>query len=34
LKFHHSIGFREVGQQDTDGGKKTVSLLELPLKKP
>ena len=32
LKFHHSIGFREVGQQDTDGGKKTVSLLELPLK--
>ena len=31
LKFHHSIGFREVGQQDTDGGKKTVSLLELPL---
>ncbi len=31
LKFHHAIGFREVGQQDTDGGKKTVSLLELPL---
>jgi uncharacterized protein len=31
LKFHHSIGFREVGQQDTDGGEKTVSLLELPL---
>lgn len=31
LKFHHSIGFREVGQQDTDGGNKTVSLLELPL---
>lgn len=31
LKFHHSVGFREVGQQDTDGGKKTVSLLELPL---
>ncbi len=31
LKFHQSIGFREVGQQDTDGGKKTVSLLELPL---
>ena len=27
LLFHHSIGFREVGQQDTDGGKKTVSLL-------
>ncbi len=34
LKFHHSIGFREVGQQDTDGGKKTVSLLELPLANP
>ncbi|MCE9621922.1 MAG: GNAT family N-acetyltransferase [Actinomycetia bacterium] len=34
LKFHHSIGFREVGQQDTDGGKKTVSLLELPLNQP
>ena len=32
LKFHHSVGFREVGQQDTDGGKKTVSLLELPLR--
>jgi predicted GNAT superfamily acetyltransferase len=32
LQFHHSIGFREVGQQDTDGGKKTVSLLALPLK--
>ena len=31
LRFHHSIGFREVGEQDTDGGKKTVSLLELPL---
>jgi predicted GNAT superfamily acetyltransferase len=31
LKFHHSVGFREVGQQETDGGKKTVSLLELPL---
>ena len=29
LHFHHSIGFREVGQQDTDGGAKTVSLLEL-----
>ena len=34
LQFHHSIGFREVGQQDTDGGKKTVSLLELPLALP
>jgi predicted GNAT superfamily acetyltransferase len=31
LRFHHSIGFREVGQQDTDDGKKTVSLLELSL---
>jgi uncharacterized protein len=31
LEFHHSIGFREVAQQDTDGGKKTVSLLALPL---
>jgi uncharacterized protein len=31
LAFHHSIGFREVGQQDTDGGKKTVSLLALSL---
>ena len=31
LLFHHSIGFREVGQQDTDGGNKTVSLLALPL---
>lgn len=31
LEFHHSIGFREVGQQDTDGGNKTVSLLELAL---
>jgi predicted GNAT superfamily acetyltransferase len=31
LVFHESIGFREIGQQDTDGGAKTVSLLELPL---
>jgi predicted GNAT superfamily acetyltransferase len=31
LRFHHSIGFREVGQQETDGGNKTVSLLELGL---
>ena len=31
LLFHHSIDFREVGQQDTDGGNKTVSLLALPL---
>ena len=27
LRFHHRIGFVEVGQQDTEGGKKTVSLL-------
>ena len=31
LAFHHSVGFREVGQQETDGGKKTVSLLAMPL---
>lgn len=31
LLFHHAIGFREVGQQDTDGGNKTVSLLALQL---
>lgn len=31
LDFHHSIGFREVGQQDTDGGNKSVSLLGLAL---
>ncbi|MEO5901471.1 MAG: GNAT family N-acetyltransferase [Ilumatobacteraceae bacterium] len=31
LDFHRAIGFREVGQQETDGGEKTVSLLELPL---
>ena len=31
LLFHQSIGFREVGQQDTDGGNKTVSLLALEL---
>lgn len=31
LAFHHSIGFREVGQQETDGGRKTVSLLSLEL---
>ena len=32
LAFHEAIGFREVGQQDTEGGKKRVSLLELPLR--
>jgi hypothetical protein len=31
LAFHESIGFREVGQQDTAGGTKRVSLLELAL---
>ncbi len=31
LHFHHSLGFREVGRQETDGGTKTVSLLALPL---
>lgn len=31
LDFHRSIGFREVAQQDTDGGNKTVSLLALDL---
>jgi predicted GNAT superfamily acetyltransferase len=30
LAFHREIGFHEVGQQDTDSGKR-VSLLELPL---
>jgi predicted GNAT superfamily acetyltransferase len=27
LRFHERVGFREVGQQDTDGGAKRVSLL-------
>jgi hypothetical protein len=31
LAFHEAIGFREVGQQDTDGGRKRVSLLALDL---
>jgi len=31
LRFHHRLGFSEVGQQDTDGGRKTVSLLAKPL---
>ena len=31
LRFHEGLGFREVGRQDTDGGTKTVSLLELAL---
>lgn len=32
LRFHHRIGFAEVGQQDTDGGTKRVSLLAKPLR--
>ncbi len=28
LRFHERLGFREVGQQTTDGGAKLVSLLE------
>jgi predicted GNAT superfamily acetyltransferase len=31
LQFHAEVGFSEVGQQDTDGGTKTVSLLAMPL---
>jgi predicted GNAT superfamily acetyltransferase len=31
LAFHAEIGFREVGQQDTDGGSKRVSLLALEI---
>ncbi len=31
LAFHAAIGFREVGQQDTDGGTKRVSLLAIEL---
>ncbi len=31
LQFHAKVGFREVGQQDTDEGTKTVSLLAMPL---
>ncbi|MEO5723609.1 MAG: GNAT family N-acetyltransferase [Ilumatobacteraceae bacterium] len=34
LAFHASIGFREVGRQDTTGGTKTVSLLALSLADP
>ena len=31
LAFHHVIGFREVGQQETEGGAKRVSLQTLAL---
>jgi predicted GNAT superfamily acetyltransferase len=27
LSFHKTLGFRQVGTQDTEGGKKTVSLM-------
>lgn len=33
-EFHEAIGFREVGQQDTDGGDKRVSLMALELHSP
>jgi uncharacterized protein len=32
LRFHHRLGFAEVGQQDTDGGAKRVSLLAKALR--
>lgn len=31
LRFHHGLGFAEVGQQETDGGAKTVSLMTVSL---
>ena len=31
LVFHRKLGFAEVGQQDTEGGRKRVSLLAKPL---
>ena len=34
LAFHQHRGFVEVGQQDTDGGAKTVALLAKPLTDP
>ena len=34
LRFHHRIGFREVGQQDTEGGAKRVSMLAKPIATP
>ncbi|MGE3165501.1 MAG: GNAT family N-acetyltransferase [Planctomycetota bacterium] len=30
LAFHHTLGFREVGQQETEGGRYRVSLLLVP----
>jgi len=32
LEFHERFGFREVGQQDTEGGSKRVSLLVKTIK--
>ncbi len=32
LQFHENLGFREVGQQETDSGSKRVSLLTLALR--
>jgi hypothetical protein len=34
LAFHHRLGFREVGQQDTYGGSVRVSLLAAPVDAP
>ena len=31
LRFHERFGFEPVGQQDTEGGTKTVRLMTLPL---
>ncbi len=31
LRFHENLGFQEVGQQETDSGRKRVSLLTRPL---
>lgn len=31
LRFHRTIGFAEVGRQDTEGGTKTVCLMAKPL---
>ena len=31
LRFHEKFGFSSVGEQDTDGGKKTVQMLEYEL---
>lgn len=31
MSFHLRLGFRQVGVQDTDGGKKTVALMKLDI---